>query len=198
MLLLQKDLLPNILDDMMVHQVKEFSETDLINLMRKGSEAAYKTLIDNYSAMLFGVITRIVNDYSDAQNILQDTFVKIWMNIDNYDASKGRLATWILNIARNTAIDFTRSKVYSQRSKNQNIEYNVGFESEALKTKTMTDTIGLKQIVGRLPLHCREIIELMYFQGFTQQEISENTGIPLGTVKTRTRSALIELRRYFN
>jgi RNA polymerase sigma-70 factor, ECF subfamily len=178
-------------------QTKEFLETELIAGLQKGSDEAYQYLIDRYSAMLFGVIGRIVNDKDDAQNILQDSFVKIWMNIERYDASKGRLATWMLNVARNTAIDFTRSKIYSQRNKNQNIENNVGFETDSLKTQTTVDTIGLKQIVNALPPQCRQIIEWMYFEGFTQQEISDNHGIPLGTVKTRTRLALVELRKTF-
>jgi RNA polymerase sigma-70 factor, ECF subfamily len=178
-------------------QTKELSETDLIAGLQRGSDEAYQYLVDRYSAMLFGVIGRIVSEKEDAQNILQDAFVKIWMNIERYDASKGRLATWMLNVARNTAIDFTRSKIYSQRNKNQNIENNVGFETDSLKTQTTVDTIGLKQIVNALPPQCREIIEWMYFEGFTQQEIADNKGIPLGTVKTRTRLALVELRKTF-
>jgi RNA polymerase sigma-70 factor, ECF subfamily len=178
-------------------QTKEFLEIELIAGLQRGSDESYQFLVDRYSAMLFGVIGRIVNDRDDAQNILQDSFVKIWMNIERYDASKGRLATWMLNVARNTAIDFTRSKIYSQRNKNQNIENNVGFETDSLKTQTTVDTIGLKQIVNSLPPQCREIIEWMYFEGFTQQEISDNHGIPLGTVKTRTRMALVELRKSF-
>jgi RNA polymerase sigma-70 factor, ECF subfamily len=178
-------------------QTKEFLESELIAGLQQGSDESYQYLIDRYSAMLFGVIGRIVNDKDDAQNILQDSFVKIWMNIERYDASKGRLATWMLNVARNTAIDFTRSKIYSQRNKNQNIENNVGFETDSLKTQTTVDTIGLKQIVDKLPPQCREIIEWMYFEGFTQQEIADNKGIPLGTVKTRTRLALVELRKSF-
>jgi RNA polymerase sigma-70 factor, ECF subfamily len=181
----------------MLIQSKNFLEIELIESLQKGSDEAYQYLVDKYSAMLFGVIGRIVNDREDAQNILQDAFVKIWMNIDRYDASKGRLATWMLNVARNTAIDFTRSKMFSQRSKNHNIENNVGFENDSLKTQILVDTIGLRQIVESLLPQYREIIEWMYFEGFTQQEISENFGIPLGTVKTRTRTALVELRKSF-
>jgi RNA polymerase sigma-70 factor, ECF subfamily len=178
-------------------QTKEFLETDLIAGLQQGSEEAYHYLVDRYSAMLFGVIGRIVHEKEDAENILQDAFVKIWMNIERYDASKGRLATWMLNVARNTAIDFTRSKLYAQRSKNHNIENNVGFETDSLKTHIAVDSIGLKQVVEALPVQFREIIEWMYFEGFTQQEISENFGIPLGTVKTRTRMALTALRKSF-
>lgn len=174
-----------------------FNETQLIERLKTGNDAAYAELYDRYSAMLYGVTLRVVNDKEDAENLLQDTFVKIWNNITAYDASKGRLATWLLNIARNTAIDFTRSKMFAQRRKNQNIDSFVGFPSDDFAVNTDTDTIGLRQIVTNLTQNQREIIEWFYFDGYTQQEIADTFGIPLGTVKTRTRMALKELRLQF-
>ena len=87
----------------------------LIDLLRTGDDHAYAALYDAYSPMLFGLILRIVNDRKEAENLLQDCFIKIWRNLDSYDESKGRLATWLNNIARNTAIDFTRSKYFHQK-----------------------------------------------------------------------------------
>ena len=103
----------------------------------------------------------------------------------------------MINVARNTAIDFTRSKVFSQRKRNQSIENGGNSTLEVSHSPIPTDTIGLRQIVNKLPSQHREIIEWMYFEGFTQQEISDNFEIPLGTVKTRARNALIELRQVF-
>jgi RNA polymerase sigma-70 factor, ECF subfamily len=173
------------------------AEEYLIKQLKDGDEQAYSQLFDRYSAMMYGVILRIVQDEADAQNLLQDTFVKIWANIQSYDAARGRLATWLLNIARNTAIDFTRSKVYAQRRRSDSLDITLVAEKDSLKTQTLVDVIGLKQIVHSLTPQYREIIEWMYFEGFTQQEISDEKGIPLGTVKTRARLALIELRRSF-
>ena len=101
---------------------KQISEIDFIEQLRQGDNGGFEILYDRYSAMLFGIILRVVNDNEDAENLLQDCFVKIWKNIASYDATKGRLATWMINVARNTAIDFTRSKVFSQRKRNQSIE----------------------------------------------------------------------------
>ena len=184
--------------DMPTYEKTTFNETQLIERLKTGGDAAYAELYDRYAAMLYGVTLRIVNDQEDAENILQDTFVKIWNNIATYDASKGRLATWLLNIARNTAIDFTRSKVFAQRQRNQNIDNLVSSTAKQPATTIDTDTIGLRQIVAHLSKNYREIIEGLYFDGYTQQEIADNFNIPLGTVKTRTRMALKELRTHFD
>jgi RNA polymerase sigma-70 factor, ECF subfamily len=175
-----------------------FNETQLIERLKTGSDAAYAELYDRYAAMLYGVTLRIVTDREDAENILQDTFVKIWNKIDTYDASKGRLATWLLNIARNTAIDFTRSKAFAHKQKNQDIDHLVSSTAAQPAVAINTDTIGLRQMVAHLPDNYREIIEGLYFNGYTQQEIADNFNIPLGTVKTRTRTALKELKTHFD
>ena len=175
-----------------------FNEAQLIERLRTGSDEAYAELYDRYSAMLYGVMLRIINDNEAAENLLQDTFVKIWYNIATYDASKGRLATWLLNIARNTAIDFSRSKIFSQRRKNQNIDSLVDFSSAVSAAALDTNTIGLRQIVAKLTKNHREIIEWLYFDGYTQQEVADTFDMPLGTVKTRTRMALKELRTQFD
>lgn len=177
--------------------VQSEMESSLVSQLQMGDENAFAALYDGYSAMLYGVITRIVNDQEDAANLLQDCFIKIWRSVGSYDPSKGRFATWLINVARNTAIDFTRSKYFSQKRKNQNLDYLVGSEATHSATQFAVETLGLRQLVGKLTPVCREVIEWMYFDGYTQQEIAENFGIPLGTVKSRTRLALKELRSYF-
>lgn len=173
------------------------NEIDLVTHIQNGDESAFAELYDSYSAMLYGIITRIVSDQEDAANLLQDCFIKIWRNIESFDPSKGRFATWLINVARNTAIDFTRSKYFSQKRKNQNLDYFVGSETPRSATHFAVETMGLRQLVDKLTPVCREVIEWMYFEGYTQQEIADNFGIPLGTVKSRTRLALKELRAYF-
>ena len=172
-------------------------EIGLVAHLKQGDEAAFAELYDSYSAMLYGVITRIVSDKGDAANLLQDCFIKIWTNISSYDPTKGRFATWLINVARNTAIDFTRSKYFSQKRKNHNLDYLVCAETPSAATRISVETLGLRQLVDKLTPVCREVIEWMYFDGYTQQEIADNFGIPLGTVKSRTRLALKELRTYF-
>lgn len=172
-------------------------QTQLVDSLQSGDENAFDSLYDAYSSALLGIIFRIVADPVDSENLLQDCFVKIWQNISRYDPEKGRLATWMFNIARNTAIDFKRSKYFNQKIKNQRVEKLVGEDMQQAVFLPLIDTLGLRQLVGKLTPVCREVIEWMYFEGFTQQEIAEHKGIPLGTVKSRTRLALKELRAYY-
>ena len=172
-------------------------EMDLVSMLQSGKEEAFGKLYDNYSALMFGTIVRIVGERREAENLLQDCFVKVWQHIGRYDFEKGRLATWLINIARNTAIDFTRSKYFSQKSKNQNLDFLVSSDAPRSATVFAVETLGLRQLVDKLTPVCREVIEWMYFDGYTQQEIAENFGIPLGTVKSRTRLAIKELRANF-
>ncbi|MEP6795888.1 MAG: sigma-70 family RNA polymerase sigma factor [Saprospiraceae bacterium] len=174
------------------------AQAQLILALQSGDENSFQILYDSYSAVLFGIIYRIVADQEDAENLLQDCFVKVWQNIAHYDPKKGKVATWLFNIARNTAIDFKRSKYFNQKQKNQNIENLVGEHMGQVVSLPLIDTLGLRQLVEKLTPVCREMIELMYFEGYTQQEIADHTGIPLGTVKSRTRLALKELRAYYN
>ncbi|MBV6426647.1 MAG: ECF RNA polymerase sigma factor RpoE [Haliscomenobacter sp.] len=176
----------------------EKTEIELVKLLQSGDEAAYAQLYDRYASLLFGVLVRIVGEREDAENLLQDCFVKIWQHVDRFDPEKGRLATWLINIARNTAIDFTRSKYFSQKRQIQPLENFVHKEPGSVSTGLPVDTLGLWQLVKQLTPACREVIEWMYFEGYTQQEIADRFGIPLGTVKTRTRIALKELRTFFS
>lgn len=174
------------------------AEESLLKTLKTGNMQGYELLYDKYCAMLYGIILRIVRDEADAENLLQDCFVKIWRNIESYDASKGRLATWLINIARNTAIDFTRSKFYAQKKANQKIEKLVSSSFDVSDLMISPDTLDVRQLVQKLPPQYRQIIEWLYFEGYTQQDISDTHGIALGTVKTRTRAALTELRQIFS
>lgn len=174
-------------------------EVSRIQRLKERNEQAFAELYENYSPMLFGLILRIVDNQSDAENILQDCFVKIWLNIDHYDPQRGRLATWLINIARNCAIDFTRSGYFILRKKIRSEEQLVSGETPDQSTWAMKEeAVGLQQILMELPPTCREVIQWMYYDGMSQAEIAETFGIPLGTVKTRARAALKTLRKIFN
>ena len=163
----------------------------MVILLKQHEQAAFSYLYDNYSASLYGAIAGIIPDSDAAPDILQEVFVKIWKQISAYDESKGRLFTWMLTIARNTAIDTLRSKSWKNNKKNN--ELTEDMVSLAGSTLTNTDTIGLRKIVHSLKQEYRVLVELSYFEGYTQEDISNRLGIPLGTVKTRLRKALSEL-----
>jgi RNA polymerase sigma factor (sigma-70 family) len=143
---------------------------------------------------MYGVVRRIVPEEEAAQDILQEVFLKMWNHFGSYDASKGRLFTWMVNIARNLSIDFTRSKAYKSGKKNQSLSDSVNKINRQQSVSQQTDQIGLKGFVGKLKPEYKEIIDLLYFGGYTQEEVSKELNLPLGTVKTRTRSALQQLR----
>ena len=131
-----------------------------------------------------------------AEDVLQETFLKIWNNFYQYNSKKGRLFTWIVNIARNQSIDKLRSKELTNQSRNKSYS----------KDDTLVNThqisfdpnfIGLRQMVKDLEKDYSQIINILFFEGYSQSEAAEKLGIPLGTVKTRSRAALLQLRNQF-
>lgn len=160
--------------------------------MQERNEQAFSYLYDNYSGSLYGIVNSIVPNKETANDVLQNVFINIWRKIESYDSSKGRLFTWMLNIARNAAIDEVRSKGYNDSQKNQSLNENVDIPG-AVTGPTVGD-VGLKKVLMNLKEEMRVLVDMSYFQGFTHEEISKALNIPLGTVKTRIRSALIQLR----
>jgi len=175
-----------------------YTEQELVALLKNKDNKAFAYLYDHYSAALNTIILQIVMDAELANDVLQEVFVNIWRKIDQYDTGKGRLFTWMLNIARNAAIDTLRSKGYQNSRKNQAIPDNVDTVQAGGISLPGVDTIGLRKVLEKLKDEQRVLIELAYFKGYTHEEIAEMEKIPLGTVKTRIRNALIQLRGYLN
>lgn len=174
---------------------KKYSEEELVMLLKAADQDSFTYLYDNYAGALNGIICRIIDDSRLSEDILQEVFLKIWNNIAQYDQTKGRLFTWMVQIARNLAIDTLRSKGYRNQQKISRDENSVINITDKSSGQDQFDTLGLRTQVANLKQDHRNIIELAYFAGYTQDEISKQTGIPLGTVKTRMRSAIIELRK---
>lgn len=173
------------------------SEKEIVRLLREKNEKAVRYLYDHYSKALLGLIFRIVPKQEIAEEILQETFVKIWVNASSYDESKGKLYTWMLNIARNLAIDKIRSSEYKQSAKTQTIEKSVDSINKNYQAGYNPDTMDIKALTDKLRPEQKELIDLIYFSGYTQAEAADKLKMPLGTVKTRVRSAIGELRTYF-
>lgn len=176
---------------------QRISEPDLIALLAERNKRGIEILYDNYSSALYGVIYRIVQNEEIAEDILQEAFLKIWNNFTQYDAAKGRLFTWIVNLARNLAIDKVRSKDFINSSKNQDIGNIVSYIDSGSNHSYNPELIGLKELVRKLDPEHKEVIDLLYFSGYTQSEAAEKLNIPLGTVKTRARNAIMKLRKEF-
>ena len=167
-----------------------YEEYELVASLRKKDEEAFGYLYEHYSGALYGVIKQIIGELELSNDVLQETFVNIWRRIESYDENKGRLFTWMLNIARNAAIDKTRSKAFQQGQK------QVPLADELIQTgvRPGIDDIGLKKLIYKLREEQRQLIDLSYFQGYSHEQIATALHIPLGTVKTRIRSALTQLR----
>lgn len=170
-----------------------YAEPELIASLQKREEKAFGYLYDNYAGALLGAIQAIVQDAETANDVLQEVLVNIWKKIESYDPAKGRLFTWMLNIARNAAIDKIRSRSFRNSSQNQPLEENVD-SNIGLSVNPAVRDIGLKKLIAGLKEEYRILIELSYFQGYTHEEIARALNIPLGTVKTRIRAALTQLR----
>jgi len=171
----------------------KYSEQELVALLKEQNNDAFNYLYDHYSGALFTIINQIVPDKDTASDVLQEVFVNVWRKMGTYDETKGRLFTWMLNIARNAAIDKVRSKGYRDNQRTQPIAEgeNAGM---SISSNPVVNDVGLKKVLTTLNEEYRKLIDLSYFQGFTHEEIAKMLGIPLGTVKTRIRTAISQLR----
>ncbi len=169
-------------------------DSRIIQLLSTDAKTAVALILPKYGAALQGVIFKIVGTQELAEEVLQDTMVKVWKKGDNYDSTKGRLFTWLINIARNTAIDKTRSKKFQTNRKSKSLDADV-YDNVAFSENMNPQDVGLQKVLTGLDEKYRLIIDLLYLQGYTQQEAAQELDIPLGTVKSRVRIALRELRK---
>lgn len=167
------------------------TEEQLVDLLKTKSEQAFNVFYDNYSSALYGIILKIVNSEEAAQDVLQDSVIKIWKNFNTYDRSKGTLFTWVLNIARNTAIDYNRSKHVKHQIRMNDELVSI---SQKQSVSNNFDYIGIEDVILSLKPEHQAILDILYFKGYTQEEASKELNLPLGTLKTRARTAINNLR----
>lgn len=162
--------------------------------MQAGNREAVSLIYDHYGAVLFGLCQRMLGSKEEAEEVFQEAMLKIWRYAQSYDANKARLYTWMMNVTRNTCIDQIRKN--DRRPQIQDIETNVHKADANNQSQTPVDHIGLMKEIERLRPEEKKVLELAYFKGFTQGEIAKDLNIPLGTVKTRARKAINELKRF--
>lgn len=172
------------------------SAGDLLARLQRRDPQALAELYDQYGRMVFGLILRIVQDYAAAEDLVQETFLRVWNRAGGFDSEQGAVGPWLLAIARNRAIDYIR---YRGRRPEASLELNetenpalfAGVQSDPLEFDTVRQ---VKTALGKLSKAQREAIELAYFEGMSQTEIAERMGQPLGTVKSWMRRALQQMR----
>jgi len=177
---------------------RKMDTEELVIELQKKSPSAFSILYDDYAPALLGIACKIVKDKTIAEEILQDVFVKIWKHIDTYDTSKGTLFTWMLNITQNTCKDYLRSKQYKyQRLIDENAVEDIGWNYIPPTTHPPENNIDYQILMQKIEPKYKDIIDLVYIFGYSQEQVAEKLKVPLGTVKTRIRAALKQLRSYF-
>lgn len=173
-------------------------QQDLVVHLKARDEQAFASLYMDYANAFISIIKQIIPDDTElAKDILQEAMVKVWQNIDQYDATKGTLFTWMMNICRNVAIDKLRSKDFKNQRKNQSFNQGMEFiRGQSFQPKP--ELIGVRKMLEILDPQYRDVVEVVYMQGYSHAEAAEVLKIPVGTVKTRLRSAIIALRKRFN
>lgn len=170
-------------------------EKDIITLLEHGDKKAMNLLYDNYADSLYGVIKKVISDDDTAQDVLQESFIKIWRYSKKYDPTKAKLFTWLYRIAYNTAIDNLRSQKNKSGKEIQIDESNVyKLSAEGLNQ----DVMDIQKHLSSLEEKYQIVINALFFEGMTQQEASEELDIPLGTIKSRLKIGLRELKKIYN
>ncbi len=168
-------------------------EIEIVSLLKKGDQSGIPLLYKHYSGAVYGIVKRIIDRDEVAQEVLQDVFVKVWQNAEKYNPSKGRLFTWMAQIARNTSLSAVRSGNFQRDMKTDSIQPGV-YDNERLSEEMNIKDSGLANVLENMDEKYRLLIDYIYFRGYSQREAAEALSLPVGTVKTRIRSAILDLR----
>ncbi len=168
---------------------------NLVVKFQKKDIQAFERLYQMYAENICGAINTILNDPERSQELCQDVFVKIWTKAASYDASKGRFFTWVLRIARNMAIDELRSKSHKNQKQNLLTNTFVDIVGGNQDMERAMDTLGLETLLKGLKEKCILLIDMLYFKGYTQKEAAEELEKPIGTIKTRLRACISNIRK---
>ena len=182
-------------------EIKSEKKTDettiLVHLIKSKSEFGFATLYDKYCNALYRALLKIVKRTEVAEDLLQDTFVKIWKNIDKFDHSKRTLYTWMLNIARNQAIDYMRSPYCKNQLQNISIDQFPIHPIYATSVQSNNNNLDFKDFRAKalkIDQKYAEVIDVIFFLGYTHKQTAKLLNLPLGTVKTRARKGLSMLK----
>jgi RNA polymerase sigma-70 factor (ECF subfamily) len=178
------------------------SDEALLHLVKVQDEAALEMLYDSKSRLVYSLAFSIVKNVSDAEEITQEVFWRIWQKADAFDSKRGSVLAWLTTMTRRLAIDRIRSKQYKTRNREVSMEVEpvdetvgeqqVSIEDHLLKTAQTSEVV---EALNRLDDKYREVIQLSYFEGLSHAKIADHLATPLGTIKSRIRQAVDQLRR---
>ena len=178
--------------------MNHLSDEQLIRQVKQGDVAAYQILYDRHSAQLLGYCVKILNDQAQAEEILQETFWRVWDSANTFNPKRGSFPSWLYRIARNQAIDLLRQRKVATES----LDIQASGEKYLIADHDVAETavLSLQQeqvhsALADLPPEQQNVIDWIYFQGKTRREIAQDENIPFGTINTRAKLALDKLRR---
>jgi RNA polymerase sigma-70 factor, ECF subfamily len=173
------------------------TDAELMERVRRGDEAALAALYDRYAGLILTVALRVVGDRELAEEVMQDSFLRVWNASDTYRASRGQVSGWLIGITRNRAIDMLRSRLHKTRMRERTPLPEPGDEDRfgvADQTEVVVTRQAVADALAELSMAQRQVVELAYYGGMSQSEIAHQLGEPLGTIKSRTRVAMEHLR----
>lgn len=171
---------------------QERNDGALIAALRSGSQQAMAELYDRYSGVVYAVALRVLGDTGAAEDVLQEVFMQLWRNPGAFDASRGNLAPWLAVIARNRAVDILRKRRPSSELEDVTLAVSPDMAGDADRGRIAE---RVRDALKQMPGPQRGALEMAYFEGYSHSEIAAKTGEPLGTVKTRIRNGLLQLRK---
>jgi RNA polymerase sigma-70 factor (ECF subfamily) len=169
-------------------------DSSLLARVQSGDEHAMSSIYDRYSKLVYSVALHVLRDPDSAEDVLQEVFMQIWRNPDSFTAARGNLGGWLAIVSRNRSIDALRRKRPTTDIDDVPLASSYNLADEAERNSLMERA---RAVILQLPREQRKTLEMAFFDGLTHSEIAEMTGDPLGTVKTRIRSALLVLRKAF-
>ena len=173
--------------------LEEIADGTLLLRIASGSESDLGVLYDRFERPVYSLAYRMLGDGMEAEDVVQDVFVKIWNKALEYRSERASLSTWVLSITHHTAIDHLRRR---QARATVDVEAAVleAHPDPRSSTESLLDAVGIQRALERLEPQERSLVELAYYDGLTHQQLAARTGLPLGTIKTRLRSSLGKLR----
>lgn len=164
----------------------------LLKRINEKDQTAMAAIFDRYAAMAYSVALRVLKDQAQAEDVIQDLFFWLWQNPDSFSPDRGSLAAWLAVLVRNRAIDVLRKRRPCNNVEEMALPAGTDVANE-VELHAMVERV--RRVLRGLPPEQRNSVEMAFFEGLTHSEIAEQTGDPLGTVKTRIRSALISVRK---
>jgi RNA polymerase sigma-70 factor (ECF subfamily) len=172
--------------------VKGMGDEKLVDQVALGDERALSELYDRYSRPVYATGVRLLGDAHLAEELVQDAFINVWRGAASFDPERASFATWLYRVTRNRAVDLARRRRARPQSAGEVPLRNV---SGGPEPESSVDGWDVARALSRIPEVHREVLTLAYFEGLSQREISQRTGVPLGTIKSRTTAALKRMRQ---